>query len=36
MALPVKQNLERMGIDMSVRTVDTSQYRAAPTPTTST
>jgi microcin C transport system substrate-binding protein len=27
MALPVKQNLERIGIDMSVRTVDTSQYR---------
>lgn len=26
-ALPVKQNLERIGIDMSVRTVDTSQYR---------
>ncbi len=27
MALPFKQNLERIGIDMSVRTVDTSQYR---------
>ncbi|HZQ00998.1 MAG TPA: extracellular solute-binding protein [Reyranella sp.] len=27
MALPVKQNLERIGIDMAVRTVDTSQYR---------
>jgi microcin C transport system substrate-binding protein len=27
MALPVKQNLERIGVDMSVRTVDTSQYR---------
>jgi microcin C transport system substrate-binding protein len=27
MALPVKQNLERIGIDMNVRTVDTSQYR---------
>jgi microcin C transport system substrate-binding protein len=27
MALPVKQNLERIGIDMSVRTVDTSQYQ---------
>jgi microcin C transport system substrate-binding protein len=27
MSLPVKQNLERIGIDMSVRTVDTSQYR---------
>ena len=27
MALPVKQNLERIGIDMGVRTVDTSQYR---------
>ena len=26
-ALPCKQNLERIGIDMSVRTVDTSQYR---------
>ena len=26
-ALPVKQNLERIGIDMSVRTVDVSQYR---------
>ncbi|MFI4999817.1 MAG: extracellular solute-binding protein [Reyranellales bacterium] len=25
--LPVKQNLERIGIDMSLRTVDTSQYR---------
>ena len=25
--LPVKQNLERIGIDMSVRTVDTSQYQ---------
>jgi microcin C transport system substrate-binding protein len=27
LALPFKQNLERIGIDMSVRTVDTSQYR---------
>jgi microcin C transport system substrate-binding protein len=27
MTLPVKQNLERIGIDMSVRTVDTSQYK---------
>ena len=27
MALPVKQNLERIGVDMAVRTVDTSQYR---------
>ncbi|TMJ27209.1 MAG: ABC transporter substrate-binding protein, partial [Alphaproteobacteria bacterium] len=27
MALPVKQNLERIGIEMNVRTVDTSQYR---------
>jgi len=27
MALPVKQNCERIGIDMSVRTVDTSQYK---------
>ena len=27
MALPVKQNVERLGVDMSVRTVDTSQYR---------
>jgi microcin C transport system substrate-binding protein len=27
MALPVKQNLDRIGVDMSVRTVDTSQYR---------
>lgn len=27
MALPFKQNLERIGVDMSVRTVDTSQYR---------
>jgi microcin C transport system substrate-binding protein len=27
MALPVKQNLERIGIDMSVRTIDTSQFR---------
>ena len=27
MSLPVKQNLERIGIDMTVRTVDTSQYR---------
>ncbi len=27
MALPVKQNLERLGIDMSIRTVDTSQYQ---------
>jgi microcin C transport system substrate-binding protein len=26
-ALPVKQNLERIGIDMNVRTVDTAQYR---------
>jgi microcin C transport system substrate-binding protein len=26
-ALPFKQNLERIGIDMGVRTVDTSQYR---------
>lgn len=27
MALPFKQNLERIGVDISVRTVDTSQYR---------
>jgi microcin C transport system substrate-binding protein len=27
MALPVKQNLERIGVEMAVRTVDTSQYR---------
>jgi len=27
MALPVKQNLDRIGVDMSVRTVDTSQYQ---------
>jgi microcin C transport system substrate-binding protein len=27
MALPVKQNLERIGVEMSVRTVDTSQYQ---------
>jgi microcin C transport system substrate-binding protein len=27
MALPVKQNLERFGIDLNIRTVDTSQYR---------
>ena len=27
MALPVKQNLERIGIDLNVRTVDTSQYK---------
>jgi microcin C transport system substrate-binding protein len=27
MSLPVKQNLERMGIDMAVRTVDTAQYQ---------
>jgi microcin C transport system substrate-binding protein len=27
MALPVKQNLERIGVDMTVRTVDTSQYK---------
>lgn len=27
MVLPVKQNCERIGVDMSVRTVDTSQYR---------
>ena len=27
MALPFKQNLERIGIEMSVRTVDTSQYQ---------
>jgi microcin C transport system substrate-binding protein len=26
-ALPFKQNLDRIGIDMNVRTVDTSQYR---------
>jgi microcin C transport system substrate-binding protein len=26
-ALPVKQNCERIGVDMSVRTVDTSQYQ---------
>jgi microcin C transport system substrate-binding protein len=26
-ALPFKKNLERLGIDVSVRTVDTSQYR---------
>jgi microcin C transport system substrate-binding protein len=25
--LPVKQNLERIGIDMAVRTIDTSQYQ---------
>jgi microcin C transport system substrate-binding protein len=27
LSLPYKQNLERIGVDMSVRTVDTSQYR---------
>ena len=27
--LPYKQNLERIGIDMNVRTVDTAQYQAA-------
>jgi microcin C transport system substrate-binding protein len=27
MVLPVKQNLERIGVEMNVRTVDTSQYR---------
>ncbi len=27
LALPFKQNLERIGVDMSVRTVDASQYR---------
>jgi microcin C transport system substrate-binding protein len=27
MGLPFKQNLERIGVDMAVRTVDTSQYR---------
>lgn len=27
LALPFKQNLERIGVDMTVRTVDTSQYR---------
>jgi len=27
LSLPFKQNLERIGVDMSVRTVDTSQYR---------
>ena len=27
LTLPVKQNCERIGIDMSVRTVDTSQYQ---------
>ena len=27
MSLPVKQNLERLGIDMAVRTLDTSQYQ---------
>ncbi|MBV8394583.1 MAG: ABC transporter substrate-binding protein, partial [Alphaproteobacteria bacterium] len=27
MALPVKQNLERIGIDMTIRTVDASQYQ---------
>jgi len=27
MALPVKQNLEKIGVEMSVRTVDTSQYK---------
>jgi microcin C transport system substrate-binding protein len=27
MALPVKQNLDRIGIDMTIRTVDTSQYQ---------
>src|SRR5262249_25494180 len=26
-ALPVKQNVDRLGINMSVRTIDTSQYR---------
>ena len=26
-ALPFKQNLERIGVDLAVRTVDTSQYR---------
>ena len=35
--LPYKQNLERIGIDMNVRTVDTAQYQAArPTSSTST
>jgi microcin C transport system substrate-binding protein len=27
LSLPYKQNLERIGVDMAVRTVDTSQYR---------
>ena len=27
LALPFKQNVEKLGIDMAVRTVDTSQYR---------
>jgi len=27
MALPVKQNLDRLGIEMTIRTVDTSQYQ---------
>jgi len=27
MTLPVKQNLERIGVEMNVRTIDTSQYR---------
>ena len=27
MALPFKQNLDRIGVDMNVRTIDTSQYR---------
>jgi microcin C transport system substrate-binding protein len=27
MSLPFKQNLERIGIEMNVRTIDTSQYR---------
>lgn len=26
-ALPFKQNVDRLGVDMSVRTIDTSQYR---------
>ncbi len=27
LSLPFKQNLERIGVDMAVRTIDTSQYR---------
>jgi microcin C transport system substrate-binding protein len=34
--LPYKSNLEKIGIAVGVRTVDTAQYRAAWTPSTST